>query len=39
MLSLADPKRRPADPDVETTVLLLMRVQRRGIREAVVDKP
>ena len=38
MLSLADPKRRDGDPEVETTMLLLMRVQRRSIREVVVDK-
>jgi hypothetical protein len=38
MLSLADPKRQPEDPEVDTTMLLLMRIQRRGIREVVVDK-
>jgi hypothetical protein len=35
MLSLADPKRQSEDPEVETTTLLLMRLQRRAIREVV----
>jgi hypothetical protein len=34
LLRLADPERRD-DPDVETTMLLMMRVQRRAIREVV----
>ena len=33
-LRLADPDRRD-DPEVETTMLVMMRVQRRTIREVV----
>ncbi len=36
LLRLADPDRRD-DPEVETTMLIMMRVQRRTIRE--VAKP
>ena len=38
LLRLADPDRRD-DPDVETTMLLMMRVHRRTIREVVREKP
>ncbi len=38
LLRLADPARRD-DPDVETTMLVMMRVQRRTIREVVKEKP
>lgn len=34
LLRLADPERRE-DPEVETTMLVMMRVQRRTIREVV----
>jgi hypothetical protein len=34
LLRLADPDRRE-DPDIETTMLIMMRVQRRTIREVV----
>jgi hypothetical protein len=34
LLRLADPDRRD-DPQVETTMLIMMRVQRRTIREVV----
>lgn len=34
LLRLADPDRRD-DPEVETTMLVMMRVQRRTIREVV----
>ncbi len=34
LLRLADPQHRD-DPEVETTMLVMMRVQRRTIREAV----
>ena len=33
-----DPDRRD-DPDVEKTILVMMRVQRRTIREGVGEKP
>jgi len=38
LLRLADPDRRD-DPDVETTMVVTMRVQRRTIREIVGEKP
>jgi len=38
LLGLADPNRRD-DPEVETTMLVMMRVQRRAIREVVKEKP
>ena len=34
LLSLAEPDRR-GDPEVETTMLVMMRVQRRTVRRAV----
>ena len=34
LLRIADPDRRD-DPDVQTTMLVMMRVQRRAIREVV----
>lgn len=34
LLGLADPDRRD-DPEVETTMLVMMRVQKRTIREVV----
>jgi hypothetical protein len=38
LLRLASPDRRD-EPDVETTMLVMMRVQRRTIREVVGEKP
>ena len=38
LLRLADPGRRD-DPEVETTMLLMRRVQRRTVREVVGEKP
>ena len=38
LLRLADPGRRD-DPEVETTMLLMMRVQRRTVHEVVREKP
>ena len=38
LLRLADPNRRD-DPDVETTMPVMMRIQRRAIREVVKEKP
>lgn len=38
LLRLADPDHR-YDPEVETTMLVMMRVQRRAIREVVKEKP
>jgi hypothetical protein len=37
LLRLADPDRRD-EPEVETTMLVVMRVQRRTIREVVGEK-
>ncbi len=37
LLRLADPDRRD-DPEVETTMLVMMRVQRRAIREVVKEQ-
>ena len=38
LLRLADPDRRD-DPEVETAMLVMMRVQRRTIPEGVGEKP
>ena len=38
LLSLADPDRR-GDSEIETTMLVMMRVQRRTIRDVVKEKP
>ncbi len=38
LLRLADPERR-GDSEIETTMLVMMRVQRRAIREVVKEKP
>jgi hypothetical protein len=38
LLRLADPDRRD-DVEVETTLLVMMRVQRRTIRDVVKEKP
>lgn len=38
LLRLADPNRRD-DPDIETTMLVMMRIQRRAIREVVKEQP
>lgn len=38
LLRLADPDRRD-DPEVETTMLVMMRVQHRAIRDVVREKP
>jgi hypothetical protein len=38
LLSLASANRRD-DPEVETTMLVIMRVQRRAIREVVKEQP
>jgi hypothetical protein len=38
LLGLADSGRRD-DPEFETTMLLMMRVQRRTVREVVGEKP
>jgi hypothetical protein len=38
LLRLADRDRRD-DPEVETTMLVMMRVQRCAIREVVKEKP
>lgn len=38
LLRLADQDHRH-DPEVETTMLVMMRVQRRAIREVVKEKP
>jgi hypothetical protein len=37
LLRLADPDRRD-DPEVETTMLVMMRVKRRAIREVVKEQ-
>lgn len=37
LLRLAGPERRE-DPEVETTMLIMMRVQRRTIREVVKEQ-
>jgi hypothetical protein len=39
LLSLADPDRRRDDPEVETTMLVMMRVQRRAIRQVIKERP
>lgn len=39
LLRLADPDRRRDDPEVESTMLVMMRVQQRAIREVVKEKP
>jgi len=38
LLCLSDQDRRD-DPEVETTMLVMMRVQRHAIREVVKEKP
>lgn len=38
LLRLADPGRR-RDSEIETTMLVMMRVQRRTIRDVVKEKP
>ena len=38
LLRLADPERR-GDSEIETTMLVMMRVQRRTIRDVVKEKP
>lgn len=38
LLRLADSDHR-VDPEIETTMLVMMRVQRRAIREVVKEKP
>ncbi len=38
LLRLADPDRRD-DPEADTTMPVMMRVQRRVIREAVKERP
>jgi hypothetical protein len=38
LLRLADPERHD-DPEVEATMLVMMRVHRRTIREVVGEKP
>jgi hypothetical protein len=38
LLRMADPERR-GDSEIETTMLVMMRVQRRTIRDVVKEKP